>query len=108
MRYTLYAISIGRIVLRLFHAENAYSQTCGPDGVIDTSSFSGTAFFNYGSSARIKSQQYRSSVAVGQTFVGYLDGLMYNTTLGFYSRYLLAPFALSVTATQAICWIESS
>lgn len=73
---------------------------CGPDPVVDTSGFSGTAFFNYGSNARLNSQKYRSATAVGQTFVGYMDGLMYNTTVGFYSRYLLAPFALTVKATQ--------
>ncbi|MDX2134923.1 MAG: LamG domain-containing protein, partial [Saprospiraceae bacterium] len=78
----------------------AYTQTCGPDPVIDTSGFSGTAFFNFGSSARLTSQQRRMSVAVGQTFVGYLDGLENNSTLGFYSRYLLPPFAVALTATQ--------
>jgi hypothetical protein len=100
MRYTRMLFLLGALCSGLWMPSNVFAQTCGPDGVIDTSSFSGTAFFNYGSSARIKSQQYRSSVAVGQTFVGYLDGLMYNTTVGFYSRYLLAPFALSVSATQ--------
>ena len=55
---------------------SAQSPTCGPDGVIDTSSFSGTAFFNYGSSARLTNQNYRSASAVGQTFVGYIDGLI--------------------------------
>jgi hypothetical protein len=79
---------------------SAQTPACGPDGVADTSSFSGTAFFNYGSSARMTSQKYRSASAVGQTFVGYIDGLMFNSTVGFYSRYLLAPFALTVKATQ--------
>ncbi len=74
--------------------------TCGPEVVVDTNGFSGTAFFNYGSQARSKSQSYRTSVAVGQTFVGYMEDLNYNMTVGFYSRFLLAPFALKVDATQ--------
>ncbi|MCC6461159.1 MAG: LamG domain-containing protein, partial [Saprospiraceae bacterium] len=76
------------------------AQTCGPEAAVDTNGFSGTAFFNFGSRARATSQKYRTSVAVGQTFVGYLDGLDRNSTLGFYARYLLPPFAVSVTATQ--------
>ncbi|MBC7773833.1 MAG: T9SS type A sorting domain-containing protein [Phycisphaerae bacterium] len=100
MRHTRMLFLLGVLCSGLLLPSNAHAQTCGPDGVVDTSSFSGTAFFNYGSSARLTSQKYRSSAAVGQTFVGYIDGLMNNSTLGFYSRYLLAPFALSVTATQ--------
>jgi hypothetical protein len=100
MCHTRILLLLGVLCSGLYMPSNAHAQTCGPEGVIDTSSFTGTAFFNYGSSARIKSQQYRSAAAVGQTFVGYLDGVMYNTTVGFYSRYLLAPFAMRVTATQ--------
>jgi len=74
--------------------------TCGPDPVADTSGFTGTAFFNFGSKARLTSQKNKMAIAVGQTFVGYLDGLERNSTLGFYSRYLLPPFALALTATQ--------
>ncbi|HSF89129.1 MAG TPA: LamG-like jellyroll fold domain-containing protein, partial [Saprospiraceae bacterium] len=74
--------------------------SCGPEVVVDTNGFSGTAFFNYGSQARSKSQSYRTSIAVGQTFVGYMEDLNYNSTVGFYSRFLLAPFALKVVATQ--------
>jgi len=74
--------------------------TCGPEVVADPGGFSGTAFFNYGSAARANSQKYASAVAVGQTFVGYLDGLMNNSTLGFYSRFLLPPFGLKLSATQ--------
>ncbi len=74
--------------------------SCGPEVVVDSNGFSGTAFFNYGSQARSKSQSYRTSIAVGQTFVGYMEDLNYNSTVGFYSRFLLAPFALKVIATQ--------
>ncbi|MEQ1745665.1 MAG: LamG-like jellyroll fold domain-containing protein [Saprospiraceae bacterium] len=74
--------------------------TCGPEAAIDTSGFSGTAFFNYGSKARLSSQKNKMALAVGQTFVGYLDGLEQTSSLGFYSRYLLPPFALALTATQ--------
>ncbi|MBL7796044.1 MAG: LamG domain-containing protein, partial [Saprospiraceae bacterium] len=74
--------------------------TCGPDAVVDTSGFTGTAFFNFGSKARLTSQKNKMALAVGQTFVGFLDGLEQTSTLGFYSRYLLPPFALALTATQ--------
>ena len=69
---------------------------CGPEVVVDTNGFSGTAFFNYGSHARSKSQSYRTSIAIGQTFVGYTEDVNFNSTVGFYSRFLLAPFALSM------------
>ena len=100
MRYTHILILWGLLCVGLSMPSFAQTSNCGPDAVADTSGFSGTAFFNFGSSARLTSQKYRSSSAVGQTFVGYLDGLTFNTTVGFYSRYLLAPFALAVTATQ--------
>lgn len=78
----------------------AQTVPCGPEPVVDTSGFSGTAFFNYGSKARLSSQRNKMSLAVGQTFIGYLDGLESNSTLGFYSRFLLAPFAVALKATQ--------
>ncbi|HLF63722.1 MAG TPA: LamG-like jellyroll fold domain-containing protein, partial [Saprospiraceae bacterium] len=78
----------------------AQNNACGPEEVLDTNGFIGTAFFNYGSQSRAKTQNFRSAVAVGQIFVGYTEGLNYNSTIGFYSRFLLPPFALKVTATQ--------
>ncbi|HNM28091.1 MAG TPA: fibronectin type III domain-containing protein, partial [Saprospiraceae bacterium] len=74
--------------------------TCGPDAAVDTSAFTGTAFFNFGSKARLTSQKNKMALAVGQTFVGFLDGLEQTSSLGFYSRYLLPPFALALRATQ--------
>ncbi|MEP6795874.1 MAG: LamG-like jellyroll fold domain-containing protein, partial [Saprospiraceae bacterium] len=74
--------------------------TCGPEVAVDSNGFTGTAFFNYGSQSRAKSQNYRTSVAVGQTFVGFTESLSDNSTVGFYSRFLLPPFALKVSATQ--------
>ena len=74
--------------------------SCGPEVVVDTNGFSGTAFFNYGSQARSKSSSYRTSIAIGQTFIGYMEDQLNNTTVGFYSRFLLAPFELKVIATQ--------
>ncbi|MDO8368287.1 MAG: LamG-like jellyroll fold domain-containing protein, partial [Saprospiraceae bacterium] len=93
---------LGLVGLCCFSLGVAQAQVvpCGPEPEIDTSGFSGTTFFNYGSTARAKSQNYRTAAAVGQTFVGYVDNVTYNSTLGFYSRYLLAPFALKVKATQ--------
>jgi hypothetical protein len=80
----------------------AYGQNtdCGPDAVVDTSGFTGTAFFNYGSGARVKSQKFLTSVAVGQTFVGFIENTEFTSNVGFYTRFLLPPFELSVDATQ--------
>jgi hypothetical protein len=50
-------------------AQLTAQNNCGPEVVLDSNGFSGTAFFNYGSQARAKSQTYRTSVAIGQTFV---------------------------------------
>ena len=73
---------------------------CNQTTTTDSFTYEGTAYFNYGSIARSKSQKYRSSASVGQTFVGYTEGASYNTNVGFFSRYLLPPFALQVIATQ--------
>ncbi|MEO6040261.1 MAG: LamG-like jellyroll fold domain-containing protein, partial [Saprospiraceae bacterium] len=99
MRYTHILFLLAMLGCSLGDLQ-AQSIPCGPELAVDSSGFSGTAFFNFGSTARAKNQKYGSAFAVGQTFVGYLDGLMNNTTLGFYSRFLLAPFPLKVTATQ--------
>ncbi|HEX5113010.1 MAG TPA: LamG domain-containing protein, partial [Saprospiraceae bacterium] len=90
------------ILLCLFlgHTSNAQISTCGPEVAIDTGAYAGSAFFNFGSSARIKSNTYKSALVVGQTFVGYTENVNNNSTLGFYSRYFLPPFALQVKATQ--------
>lgn len=82
------------------HPLNAQITSCGPEVAIDTGAYAGSAFFNYGSTARIKSNTYRTATAVGQTFTGYTENVTRNSTLGFYSRYFLPPFALKVKATQ--------
>ncbi len=100
MRYTHILFLLAMLGCSSMGDLQAQSIPCGPEPAIDTSGFTGTAFFNFGSTARAKNQKYGSAFAVGQTFVGYMDGLLNNTTLGFYSRFLLAPFPLKVTATQ--------
>ncbi len=100
MRYTHILFSIMVLCSGLTMPSIAQNTNCGPEEVADPDGFSGTAFFNYGSQARSKSQNYRTSVAVGQTFVGLLESGQHVTTVGFYSRFLLPPFALKVAATQ--------
>ena len=100
MRYIYPIFLLVLFYLSLNQRLTAQTISCGPEPVVDTFGFEGSAFFNFGSTPRGTSQKYRSAFAVGQTFVGYMDGLMNNSTLGFYSRFLLAPFALKVTATQ--------
>lgn len=100
MRYTHILFSIMVLCSGLTMPLIAQNTNCGPEEVADPDGFSGTAFFNYGSQARSKSQNYRTSVAVGQTFVGLLESGQHVTTVGFYSRFLLPPFALKVAATQ--------
>ncbi len=83
-------------------SSNTFSQNnCNPStSIVDSSTYEGTAYFNYGSIARSKNQKYRHASVVGQTFVGFTENATYNTNLGFFSRYLLPPFALQVNATQ--------
>src|SRR5690349_19342556 len=100
MRHTHILLLLALLCSGLQMPMSAQNASCGPEIVVESGGFSGTAFFNYGSTARATSQKYRSAMAAGQTFVGYIDGLEFNSTVGFYARYLLAPFALTVSATQ--------
>ena len=79
-----------------------YSQSnyCNPVTAPDSSSYEGSAFFNYGTIAKSRSQRYQTAVAIGQNFVGFTESNSNSTYLGFYGRYLLPPFALQVNATQ--------
>ncbi len=76
------------------------AQTCGPEPELDPNDFEGSAFFNYGSIARSKSNSNKTAFAVGQNFVGVTENINYTSWLGFYARYYLPPFALKVKATQ--------
>lgn len=80
---------------------NTFSQNnCNPTTTVDSFTYEGTAYFNYGSIARSKNQKYRHASSIGQTFVGFTENAGNNSNLGFFSRYLLPPFALQVNATQ--------
>ncbi len=77
------------------------STNCNPVPTsVDSFTYVGTGYLTYGSIARSRSQKYRSSASVGQLLVGYTENTEYNSNLGFFSRYLLPPFALEVKATQ--------
>ncbi|MBK8887947.1 MAG: hypothetical protein IPN46_15965 [Saprospiraceae bacterium] len=56
-----------------------------------------TLILSYRKNLRTKSTKLHLS---GQSFIGFIEGAKSNSTLGFYSRYLLPPFALKVNATQ--------
>lgn len=89
------------LILLFCLSTSMYSQNanCNPTSV-DTSQYTGTAFFNYGSTSRAKSQKYRITAAIGQTLIGFHESAGYSSSYGFYSRYLLPPFGLKVKATQ--------
>lgn len=76
------------------------NSNCNPVTAPDSSSYEGSAFFNYGTIAKSKSQKYQTAVAIGQNFVGFTENNINSTYIGFYGRYLLPPFALKVNATQ--------
>lgn len=95
-----YILNLFLIYLLLGTSAYGQNNECDLELDVDTSSFSGTAFFNYGSSARVKNQKFQTSLAVGQTFVGFTENSEFSTNVGFYTRYLLPPFELNVKATQ--------
>jgi hypothetical protein len=78
---------------------SAQNSICNPVS-IDSSEYQGTAYFNFGSIAKSKSQKYQTAVSIGQNFVGFTDNNSNSSYLGFYGRYLLPPFAVNVNATQ--------
>ncbi|HMS97553.1 MAG TPA: T9SS type A sorting domain-containing protein [Saprospiraceae bacterium] len=82
--------------LSFINAQN----NCNPTVAVDSASYEGVAYFNYGSTSKSKSQKYLTALSVGQVFTGYVDNSSYSSTVGFYGRYLLPPFALKVNASQ--------
>lgn len=79
---------------------SAQNDVCNPTTEVDNGGYKGVAFFNYASTSKAKNQRYQSAFALGQVFTGYIDNSFYNSTVGFYGRYLLPPFGLQVSATQ--------
>lgn len=79
---------------------SAQNEVCNPTTEVDTGGYAGVAFFNYASTSKTKSQRYQTAFGLGQVFTGYVDNSSYNSTVGFYGRYLLPPFGLKVEATQ--------
>ena len=62
---------------------------CGPEAVVDTMLMKALLISITAATARSKSNIYKTSFAVGQTFVGFTENVNRNTALGFYSRYFL-------------------
>jgi hypothetical protein len=97
VRYTFFIL----ILLLGLHTDIfSQSNNCNPATSLDSSSYEGSAFFNYGTIAKSKSQKYQTAVAIGQNFVNFTENNSNSTYLGFYGRYLLPPFPLKVNATQ--------
>jgi len=97
LRYNFFIL----IFLLGLHTDiSSQSSNCNPASAPDSSSYQGSAFFNYGTIAKSKSQKYQTAVAIGQNFVGFTENKSNSTYIGFYGRYLLPPFALKVNATQ--------
>jgi Concanavalin A-like lectin/glucanases superfamily/Secretion system C-terminal sorting domain len=97
VRYTFFILLL---LLGLHTHIYSQSNNCNSVSAPDSSSYEGTAFFNYGTIAKSKSQKYQTAVAIGQNFVGFTENNSNSTYLGFYGRYLLPPFPLKVNATQ--------
>ncbi|MBK9042959.1 MAG: hypothetical protein IPN97_07105 [Saprospiraceae bacterium] len=97
VRYTFFILLL---LLGLHTDIFSQSNNCNPATAPDSSSYEGSAFFNYGTIAKSKSQKYQTAVAIGQNFVGFTENNSNSTFLGFYGRYLLPPFPLKVNATQ--------
>ena len=96
LRYIIISLILGIGLSSSIYSQNA---KCNPTAV-DTTEYAGTAFFNYGSTSRAKSQKYKTASAIGQTFIGFHENATYSSSYGFYARYLLPPFGLKVIATQ--------
>lgn len=94
-KYKIFTIILWLSTISLINAQN----NCGSQD-IDTSGYVGSAFFNYGSTAKAKNSKFKMQAAVGQTLTGFQENNEYSTNLGFYSRLLLPPFKLKVSATQ--------
>jgi hypothetical protein len=95
-RYILFIILLWMGISTSMYSQNTKCNSTS----VDTSQYTGTAFFNYGSTSRAKSQKYRIVAAIGQTLIGFHESAGYSSSYGFYARYLLPPFGLKVKATQ--------
>jgi Concanavalin A-like lectin/glucanases superfamily/Secretion system C-terminal sorting domain len=101
MRYThILCLIIMVLCIGLNSPLYAQNNSCGPAAAVDSSGVTGTIYFNNGSQARSKNANYRTSISVGQSAVGYMETSQKNTSLGFFSRFQLAPLKLNVIATQ--------
>ena len=97
LRYTSFVLILWMAAIFPIFSQ---STICNPTTTVDTSSYEGTAYFNFGSVTKSRSQKYQTALSIGQNFVGYTENNTNSTYLGFYGRYLLPPFALKVNATE--------
>lgn len=74
------------------------SSNCATTSVANN--YTGEVFFNYGSGTNLFSTTNRTSATVGQPVVDYVVGQEYSGNFGFWSRFLLAPSAPVVTASE--------
>ncbi len=74
------------------------SSTCG--SLTSANILTAEIFFNFGSTSNALNAVTRANVTVGQPLVGGNFGQDVNTAFGFWSRFLIAPSAPSVSASE--------
>jgi hypothetical protein len=82
------------IFLSATHAA-AQNLTCEPDV-----EYQGEVNMNYGSTTNTVNADYRSTLSIGQTVVGTVNGVDNRGSFGYFSRFLLPPSEPVVTVSQ--------
>lgn len=88
------------LLLVLTYTASAQNQACLPPVPPGTSGFTTTVFFNYGGQSNAIGPKNRNTFTVGEPVIGAFFGRDTSGALGFYSRYLLPPFAPVVFASE--------
>ena len=83
----------------LAYTATGQNSACQP-AAAGVSTYTGSVFFNYGSQANAVGPKNRTALTVGEPVVGTFFGQNNSGALGFYSRYLLPPFAPTVFASE--------
>ncbi|MDX2133750.1 MAG: LamG-like jellyroll fold domain-containing protein [Saprospiraceae bacterium] len=78
----------------------AQNPACLPPVPPGTSGFTTTVFFNYGGQSNAIGPKNRNTFTVGEPVIGAFFGRDTSGALGFYSRFLLPPFAPEVFASE--------
>jgi hypothetical protein len=104
MKNTTLSRLIAALMLLLFASTtaDAQNQPSDPecDFLITGDIIPRSAFITYGSGLKMKSQNRRTKLTIGQTVVGSAFGPQNNSTFGYWAGFLVAPFPPFVKATQ--------